>query len=111
MQDFPEIPLPEGWVWMTDWRLDRTGSVDDDGWTYANDFSMLKGWPPSTGSRYEKGSMFVRRRRWTRSRHRKDSTKNLVISLGTLEPHSTVACPIESLRSGGPDYVVQVRFV
>ncbi|KAG0557949.1 hypothetical protein KC19_11G167800 [Ceratodon purpureus] len=108
-KDFPEIPLPEGWVWMTDWRLDRTGSVDDDGWTYANDFSMLKGWPPSTGSRYEKGSMFVRRRRWTRSRHRKDSTKNLVISLGTLEPHSTVACPIESLRSGGPDYVVQLK--
>ncbi|KAG0604101.1 hypothetical protein M758_10G145000 [Ceratodon purpureus] len=108
-KEFPQFPLPEGWVWRTDWRLDRSGAVDPDGWAYAHDFHMLKGWPPTTGSNYEKGSMFVRRRRWIRSRQRKDSTRNLLISLGTLEPHVTVACPIESLRTGGLDYVVQVK--
>lgn len=109
VQEFPQFPLPEGWVWRTDWRLDRNGAVDPDGWAYAHDFNMLTGWPPTTSCNYEKGSMFVRRRRWIRSRQRKDSTRNLLISLGTLDPHVKVACPIESLRTGGLDYVVQVQ--
>lgn len=93
---------------MSDWRLDRTGAVDNDGWAYAHDFDALKDWPHTT-SVCEKGLTCVRRRRWVRSRHRKDSTRNLVISLGALEPHCTVSFPIESLRPGGIDYVVQVR--
>jgi len=112
VQEFPQFPLPDGWVWMSDWLLDRTGAVDHDGWAYADDFHTLKNWPPTNSGEKigEKASMFVRRRRWIRSRQRKDSTKNLVISLGTLEPHCSVACPIASVRPGGLDYVFQVRF-
>lgn len=92
---------------MTDWQVDKTEVVDYDGWAYSNDFHALRDWPPT--STCDKNTSFVRRRRWVRSRQRKDSSKNLLISLGVLEPHSSVACPIETLRTGGPDYVVQVR--
>lgn len=108
MQDLTQLSLPDGWVWISDWRLDRTGKVDHDGWGYASDFHAFKGWPPI--GNFEKGTMLVRRRRWIRTKLRKDGTKNMVISLGTLEPHCSVACPIGSLRPGGSDYVVQVGF-
>lgn len=107
-KEFPKVPLPQGWVWTTDWRLDRAGGVDQDGWAYSYDFRTLKNWPPASG--YEKAATNVRRRRWVRSRQRKESNKNLYLSLGTVEPHSTVACPLESLRSGSLDYIIQVRF-
>lgn len=106
-KEFPQLPLPDGWVWMTDWQVDKTEVVDYDGWAYSNDFHALRDWPPT--STCDKNTSFVRRRRWVRSRQRKDSSKNLLISLGVLEPHSSVACPIETLRTGGPDYVVQVK--
>ncbi|XP_024403056.1 uncharacterized protein [Physcomitrium patens] len=106
-KDLTQLSLPDGWVWISDWRLDRTGKVDHDGWGYASDFHAFKGWPPI--GNFEKGTMLVRRRRWIRTKLRKDGTKNMVISLGTLEPHCSVACPIGSLRPGGSDYVVQVK--
>lgn len=106
MQEFPQFSVPNGWVWTSDWRVDRSGAVDQDGWAYAIDFFTLMDWPPASSG--EEATIFVRRRRWIRSRQRKENNKNMVISLGTLEPHSTVACPIASLRPGGVDYVFQV---
>lgn len=44
---------------MIDWRFDRIGVVDNDGWVYVNDFYMFKGWLLIIGSSFEKGFMFV----------------------------------------------------
>jgi len=112
VQEFPQFPVQDGYVWMTDWLLDRTGADEHDGWAYAFDFHSLKDWPPTNSGEKVgvKASMFVRRRRWIRSRQRKDSTRKFVISLGTLEPQCSVTCPITSLRPGGLDYIFQVRF-
>lgn len=103
------MQLPEHWVWMNDWRIDRCETVDEDGWAYGHDYMSLRNWPPPSAN--DKTSTSVRRRRWIRSRQRKDDIKHLCIPLGILEPHSSVPCPVESLRSGVPDYIVQVKLV
>jgi hypothetical protein len=109
IQEFPSVQLPEHWVWMNDWRIDQCETVDEDGWAYGHDYASLKNWPPP--SAYDKASTTVRRRRWIRSRQCKDDIKHLYIPLGILEPHSSVPCPVGSLRSGVPDYIVQVKVV
>lgn len=62
---FFEPPLPPGCKWISTWTIDKSQSVDSDGWAYGPDFSYLK-WPPT--SKMKSPSDVVRRRRWTRTR-------------------------------------------
>lgn len=44
----------QGWEWAEDgWQIDMRGvldnSVDEEGWTYATDFSWIQ-WPPAAGT-------------------------------------------------------------
>lgn len=59
------VELPEGWRWATNWRIDLSGDVDAEGWSYSKDFPDLFSWR-GTEQRLDA----VRRRRWVRLRER-----------------------------------------
>ena len=60
------IPPSTGWTWSGIWQLD-VAVGDGQGWEYAFDFSgTMSYW----GSKFKKGTHFVRRRRWVRGQQR-----------------------------------------
>ncbi|XP_066277223.1 dysferlin-like isoform X3 [Branchiostoma lanceolatum] len=57
-----ETELPEGWEWEDEWQMDLNRAVDEEGWEYAVESTLL-GWSPG-----ERTYHMCRRRRWVRKR-------------------------------------------
>ncbi|KAG0568137.1 hypothetical protein KC19_7G189300 [Ceratodon purpureus] len=109
-QELIEPSLPPGWVWSTNWSIDRNGYVDDDGWFYGADFQSLK--IPPTSSKAKKKSMFdfARRRRLIRQRKCIPETHHLHSrqTVGVVQPGDSVPLPWAGSDSK-TDMCVQVR--
>lgn len=105
-----EDALPPGWIWNTDWIIDKAGYVDDDGWAYGPDFHSLR-WPPNSLRSCKKLTFdFVRRRRWVRSRQRvpENSQGHCREAISILQPGGCIPLPF-TYTSAQTDYCVQVR--
>ena len=63
---------PEGWEWTTEWMVEHSEKVDEDGWAYAQSFPAPRGWRQSRSR-----MSLVRRRRWVRLRRREGCTDDL----------------------------------
>ena len=59
-QTFPNVSLPIGWEWEAAWEVEKSGHVDENGWTYAFDVKQLRYPPPQNGGRMS-AKDFVRR--------------------------------------------------
>ncbi|XP_057872719.2 uncharacterized protein LOC131078906 isoform X2 [Cryptomeria japonica] len=105
-QEFPEIQVPLGWEWASDWYIDKTNSTSPEGWTYAFDFGQLK-WPPPLGS--EVLSTSVKRRRWIRKRKCISKDQMQPISVGVICPADMMPLPVACLNSFGPKYALQLK--
>lgn len=131
--EFPDKELPPGWVWTGSWELDlgwlsedRRKAVeraydgwDKRGWFYATTFSGHT-WPPGAAAEWQ-GVCTTRRRRWVRTRMRRDALgrqgsqahANRSVSwtpqtVGLLRPGATLSLPWGSLERY-PPYELQVR--
>lgn len=125
---FPEVPLPMGWYWESEWVVDRQGNVDAEGWQYGFEFTQLS-WPPKPGEERQQAMHVVRRRRYVRRRRRDhrgsvpppSPPKNTetagddaseyaarVVDLGLLQPGERMSLPLECF-SGDLDVVVKFR--
>eukprot|EP01018_Ginkgo_biloba_P025446 Gb_15429 [translate_table: standard] len=109
-KDIFEPPLPPGWIWTSDWIIDKSQYVDSDGWAYGSEFQSLK-WPfTSTKSCKRSPFDFVRRRRWVRTQQqlpesRRRQTREVV---SVLRPGCSTPLPWRC-TSKGTDFCVQVR--
>ncbi|DAZ93716.1 TPA: hypothetical protein N0F65_009642, partial [Lagenidium giganteum] len=67
-----EPQLPVSWEWTSAWEIDKTScNCDEDGWTYAFDFTMVNVLIKRQGGRAKPAATdYVRRRRWIRRRRR-----------------------------------------
>ncbi|CAM6102066.1 unnamed protein product [Calypogeia fissa] len=109
-QDFIDTPLPPGWVWTSDWALDKASHVDADGWYYGADFQSLR-WPPTSVKASKKSTFdFARRRRWVRTRQRVPESTYIRTRhvIGLIEPGSSIPIPLSSINTK-TDFCVQVR--
>uniref|UniRef100_A0A0D9VFX1 C2 domain-containing protein n=1 Tax=Leersia perrieri TaxID=77586 RepID=A0A0D9VFX1_9ORYZ len=90
---FFEPRLPPGWKWTSPWKIEKSSSVDSDGWAYAANFENLD-WPSSWKSSKSPHD-FVRRRRWVRSRQpvQEQSAEIPRKIIAVMEPHSSTALP------------------
>lgn len=105
-----EVNLPPGWIWRTNWIIDKAGYVDDDGWAYGPDFQTLR-WPPNSMKSCKKSPFdFIRRRRWCRTRERTSSCDEVVSRkiLSVLHPGESVSIPLGYVLSP-TDFCLQVR--
>lgn len=64
----PAVPLPKGWRWEHDWKVELGAYRDPDGWSYAADFSRIT-FPFSPAAKEPSLTDFVRSRRWVRVRN------------------------------------------
>lgn len=134
--EFPERELPPGWVWAGPWELDlgwlskeRRRAVeqayegwDKQGWFYATTFAGHT-WPPGPAAEWQ-GVCTTRRRRWVRTRVRKDALGRgqggpggdraaravswTPRTVGLVRPGATLSLPWGSLDRY-PPYELQVR--
>lgn len=105
-QDFPEIQLPPSWEWASDWHIDNTSSSSPEGWTYGFDFRHLK-WPPPFDP--EGPMLFVRRRRWVRTRQHISRDDRRSFSVGILRAGDVTSLPVACLRRFGPKYILKFK--
>ncbi|KAL2613699.1 hypothetical protein R1flu_025391 [Riccia fluitans] len=109
-QEFSELRLPPGWIWTSQWALDKSGFVDLDGWFYGADFQSLKALPTSPKSSKKSTFDFARRRRWLRTRQRVPESTFVrtrhVISM--VQPGESISVPWSSVDAK-TDFCVQVR--
>lgn len=99
LQDFcarARVGLPEGWVWVTEWTVDRRGNTDNEGWSYEQAMEFFE-YPFPKGSGSASPLDFVRRRRWTRIRQR---LTGLSIEMPPLMPGKSVPLPAEAAAAG-----------
>ncbi|KAI5061209.1 hypothetical protein GOP47_0023714 [Adiantum capillus-veneris] len=105
-----EADLSQGWVWSTDWVIDKAGYVDDDGWAYGPDFQTLR-WPPNSMKSCKKSPFdFIRRRRWCRVREQ-ISNSDQVISrqvISVIQPGGSVSIPLSYILPT-TEFCLQVR--
>ena len=102
--------LPSGWIWITDWTIDKAGYVDDDGWAYGPDFQTLR-WPPNSMRSCKKSPFdFIRRRRWCRSRQQLTGNDQLLPKqfISIVEPGGNIPISLDSILSER-EYCLQVR--
>ena len=62
---------PRGWRWIEEWKIDKSGNVDDEGYEYSND--MMKEFIP----KFPLANL--RRRKWKRSCIKLKKTKETSI--------------------------------
>ncbi|XP_024982723.1 uncharacterized protein LOC112519038 isoform X5 [Cynara cardunculus var. scolymus] len=107
--DFYEPPLPPGWTWTSAWMIDKSDSVDVDGWAYARDYQSLL-WPPTPQNASKSSQDNIRRRRWIRTRQKdtEQETANTGSVIRVLEPGCSVVLPWRSL-SKDSDSCLQIR--
>ncbi|XP_024384462.1 uncharacterized protein [Physcomitrium patens] len=108
--DLMEPSLPPGWVWSTNWSIDRNGNVDEEGWFYGPDFQSLKVPPSSSKARKKSMFDFARRRRLIRQRKCIPETHHLHSRqiVGVVQPGDLVPLPWAGGDSN-TDMCVQVR--
>ncbi|XP_031479692.1 uncharacterized protein LOC116250249 isoform X3 [Nymphaea colorata] len=109
-KDFFEPALPNGWKWTSDWTIDKSLFVDNEGWAYASDFQSLK-WPPLSSRMCRKSVLdFVRRRRWIRIRELFSETTSKIsrVILPIIKPGSSLVLPWKSMINSEP-LCLQVR--
>ncbi len=110
LQDFLEPTLPLGWVWTSDWSIDKTSYVDADGWFYGADFQSLR-YPPASMKTCRKSAFdFARRRRLVRTRQCVPETQYMHTRqmVGVVQPGASVALPWADSNAKA-DICVQVR--
>ncbi|KAK4782709.1 hypothetical protein SAY86_007083 [Trapa natans] len=108
-KDFFEPALPLAWQWTSTWTIDKSQSVDAEGWAYGPDFQSLR-WPPSSKSSSKSASDTVRRRRWTRPRQQSNdhATDRLINGLTTINPRCCAVLPWKStLKDSGECFLVR----
>ncbi|KAJ9559357.1 hypothetical protein OSB04_013971 [Centaurea solstitialis] len=106
--DFYEPPLPPGWTWTSAWMIDKSDSVDADGWAYARDYQSLL-WPPTPQNASKSSHDNIRRRRWVRTRQKdSDGETGDAGSARVIEPGCSVVLPWRSL-SKDSDSCLQIR--
>ncbi|XP_015689233.1 uncharacterized protein LOC102707936 [Oryza brachyantha] len=105
---FFEPRLPPGWKWMSPWKIEKSNSVDTDGWAYAANLQNLN-WPSSWKSSKSPHDL-VRRRRWVRSRQpvQEQSAEIPRKIIAVMEPHSSTALPWTAMIKD-MDLCLQVR--
>ncbi|CAM9233558.1 unnamed protein product [Choristocarpus tenellus] len=59
-----EILPPDDWIWVTEWKIDRSGGRDQGGWEYTNKIGQFDS---SKVPRQMKLTHKFRRRRWVRA--------------------------------------------
>jgi vacuolar protein sorting-associated protein 13A/C len=106
LKEFPDVKLPLGWEWKTNWHVEKVAEGDQDGWGYGFDFRTLQQWPPK--SHTGKVHSFVRRRRWVRVRQSiaKGGSR---VALGVVKPGDNLPVPIACLRETSANYCLQIR--
>ncbi|KAL7618287.1 hypothetical protein Lser_V15G01600 [Lactuca serriola] len=106
---FYEPPLPPGWAWVSAWTIDKSDSVDVDGWAYGKDYQTLK-WPPTPQNALRTNQDNVRRRRWIRTRQKdgEQQTSNTGSAIRVLQPNSSLVLPWKSM-SKDSDSCLQIR--
>eukprot|EP00250_Pteridium_aquilinum_P021886 c25256_g1_i1 orf=924-13886(-) len=105
-----EVHPPPGWIWTTDWIIDKAGYVDDDGWAYGPDFQNLR-WPPNMLKSCKKSPFdFIRRRRWCRTCEQTSISDRIVSRqvISVIQPGGSVSIPLSYILSP-TDFCVQVR--
>nr|GEV02157.1 vacuolar protein sorting-associated protein 62 [Tanacetum cinerariifolium] len=107
--DFYEPPLPPGWTWTSAWEVDKSESVDVDGWAYGRDYQTLT-WPPTPQNASKSAQDSVRRRRWIRKREiiTDQQTPNAGSDIRLLEPGSSYVLPWRSM-SKDSDSCLHIR--
>ncbi|KAI3512412.1 hypothetical protein L1887_19727 [Cichorium endivia] len=106
---FYEPPLPPGWAWMSAWAIDKSDSVDVDGWAYGRDYQTLK-WPPTPQNASRTNQDNVRRRRWIRTRQKDGGhqTSNSGSAIRVLQPNCSLVLPWKAM-SKDSDSCLQIR--
>ncbi|XP_024524741.1 uncharacterized protein LOC9654875 isoform X2 [Selaginella moellendorffii] len=104
-QEFPQVELPLGWEWSSDWFVD-TSVLDPDGWVHGFSFQALTDFP---GGNYVGKLNFVRRRRWLRTRERTSSLESSRCILGSIKPGEVIGMPLACFREARQDYSLQLR--
>lgn len=105
--DFYEPPLPPGWTWTSAWTIDKSDSVDVDGWAYGRDYQTLK-WPPTPQNASKSPQDSVRRRRWIRTRQKDTTEQETENTIRVLGPGSSFVLPWRSM-SRDSDSCLKVR--
>lgn len=107
--DFYEPPLPPGWTWTSAWEVDKSESVDVDGWAYGRDYQTLT-WPPTPQNASKSAQDSVRRRRWIRRREiiTDQQTPKAGSDIRLLEPGSSYVLPWRSM-SKDSDSCLHIR--
>ncbi|KAL3679175.1 hypothetical protein R1sor_022131 [Riccia sorocarpa] len=109
-QEFSDLRLPPGWIWTSEWALDKSGFADPEGWFYGADFQSLKGLPTSPKASRKSTFDFARRRRYVRTRQRvpESSFVRTRHVIGMVRPGDSISVPWSSVDSK-TDFCVQVR--
>ncbi|KAI9917669.1 hypothetical protein PsorP6_013314 [Peronosclerospora sorghi] len=64
---FEQVTLPPDWSWTTPWRIDKSYTdCDDEGWSYATDFTRFKCHLARGKSGMKRLGASVRHHRWIR---------------------------------------------
>ena len=70
--EFPDVRLPNGFIWEDEWRIDTTyAHTDPDGWCYAGSFATIEAdLEHGTSNPTNRTFDVTRRRRWLRTSKR-----------------------------------------
>jgi len=70
--EFPDVRLPNGFIWEDEWRIDTTyAHTDPDGWCYAGSFASIEAdLEHGTSNPTNRTFDVTRRRRWLRTSKR-----------------------------------------
>lgn len=82
--EFPDVHLPHGYQWISDWKVDKTYTdTDPDGWTFGSTFGSIEtDFEHGTSNPTNRTFDMCRRRRWVRT-----SRRNVAKSTANVDSH------------------------